>query len=188
MNDGKSRTTFVILVIINLMLWVVWWPSARGGSSFPWPALITLMLIVRLMKYPNEAEPQDNIELFLHDEKYNTDDELLRIDEAKIRRFVIQRMKAAHELRIHIIFYLLVNLTTWFIWAIGEGGLTNNPSIYSYSIPWPLFVTIGWGVGLFAHILQYYFQYGRGPNFNEDKIEREVQRELERMRRRRHKE
>jgi hypothetical protein len=44
---------------------------------------------------------------------------------------------------IHIPVYLIVNIMLYIIW-----WTTGGPD----SLPWPIFVTIGWGIGLVAHI------------------------------------
>jgi len=87
----------------------------------------------------------------------------------EIRRKVEKRYKERQGLIIHFSIYLIVNLMLWILWAVT-----------SLSFPWPMIVTTGWGMGMVAHFLSYYFQYGRGAERREDAIQREVEREMAR--------
>lgn len=42
----------------------------------------------------------------------------------------------------HLFTYTVINLFLWAIWYIGHGGH------YHGGWPWPLWVTLGWGIGL----------------------------------------
>jgi len=64
---------------------------------------------------------------------------------------------------IHIPVYLFVNILLYFIWWI-NGGLGT--------FPWPFIVTIGWGIGLIAHI---FVTFGTGID-NSKMVEKEYQR------------
>jgi serine/threonine protein kinase len=93
--------------------------------------------------------------------------------EEEIRRRVEKRIKARQELMQHFVAYVLVNALLWVIWgASGSwfGGI--------FTIPWPLIVMLGWGIGLIAHLMEYNNKYGAGAA----RKEREIQRELERAR------
>lgn len=90
-------------------------------------------------------------------------------EEEKIRRRVERRLKEQADLRIHGVIFLMVNLFLWVVWLLAGGGF-----------PWPVIVTLGWGIGIVAHYMDYQQKYGSGAEHRE----REIQRELERARRR----
>lgn len=46
----------------------------------------------------------------------------------------------------HLLTYVIVNGGLWLLWYFGDG---DDRSSY----PWPLFSTVGWGVGLVFHYL-----------------------------------
>lgn len=93
----------------------------------------------------------------------------MRSEEARIRKRVEKRIKARQELAQHITAYLLVNTGLVLIWFFTSRGF-----------PWPLFPIIFWGIGVFAQAQEYYHKYGGGWRKNQEEIEREVRRELER--------
>jgi hypothetical protein len=47
--------------------------------------------------------------------------------------------------------------------------------------PWPVLVSMGWGIGLAAHGVDTYFQTGNRIRAKEAAIQREVERERERL-------
>lgn len=49
----------------------------------------------------------------------------------------------------HATTYLLVNTFLWIIWYFTTG-------YYSNGIPWPVFASLGWGIGLISHYLKVY--------------------------------
>lgn len=112
---------------------------------------------------------------------YYTEEELIAFeqqesgvdeDEAKLRREIKKKTEERNSLFGHAVSYAMVNLMMWGIWlfsSIGEGAL---------NFPWPMFVTFGWGIGMFAHVMGYWSKYGGGR----DRQEAYIQRELARMR------
>lgn len=87
--------------------------------------------------------------------------------EERIRERVERKYKKRQELSGHITSYLLVNTMLWVIWFV-----TGS------SFPWPIFATLGWGVGVVMHYLEYRQKYGSGA----EKLERMVEEEMERER------
>src|SRR5262249_54818420 len=79
-----------------------------------------------------------------------------------------------NELRIgfiiHLIVYLGINAMLWGIWVNSGGGF-----------PWPMFITLGWGSGLFAHAMQVYQSLPDVAARREEAIQREVEIEKRRM-------
>jgi hypothetical protein len=65
----------------------------------------------------------------------------------------------------HLAVYLIVNLFLWLIWYF------NGARIYNDSIPWPLWTTGGWGIGLAFHYMGAYVATG----------DRSVDREYEKL-------
>jgi hypothetical protein len=60
-------------------------------------------------------------------------------DEDDLRRQAEARVDRIEAFRIHLAIYVAVNALLWLIWAYT--GATTNP-------PWPVFVTLGWGIGI----------------------------------------
>lgn len=110
---------------------------------------------------------------------FYTEEELVAADsglteEQRIRRFVKKRMEERMGLWIHGAAYFGVNLLLWMIWlggSIGDGEI---------NFMWPLFVTFGWGIGMFAHFFEYYNKYGGGRDRQEQMVQEEITRERER--------
>jgi hypothetical protein len=92
------------------------------------------------------------------------------IEERAIRRRVEKKLKERNGFLIHLAAFVLTNFFLWMIWFV-TGGL----------FPWPLFATGGWGIGLVAHGLSYYFEYGPGRDQRERMVQREIERERERL-------
>lgn len=80
----------------------------------------------------------------------------------KLREQALHRIKKRKDFQSHVVVYLLVNALLWGLWAIG--GADSDP------VPWPLWVSGGWGIGLAFNAWDV---YGRKP-ITEDEIEREV--------------
>jgi hypothetical protein len=83
-----------------------------------------------------------------------TDDEL--------RRKAEKIAEAKRSVYIHIPIYLFVNILLYVIWWINSGIGT---------FPWPVIVTIGWGIGVIAHI---FVAFGKGID-NSKMVEKEYQ-------------
>ncbi len=83
----------------------------------------------------------------------------------EIRRRIEKRYKKRQELYIHIASYVVTNLFLWFF----------------FHDSWVLWVTFGWGIGVVSNIIEYYNKYGAGAQRREDAIQREVERERERL-------
>jgi hypothetical protein len=94
-------------------------------------------------------------------------DEVLASSPEGLRDQALRRVKKRRDLHTHAFAYLTVNALVWGIWAII--GATSGSWF-----PWPLFVTLGWGVGLALNAWDVHF---RRPI-----TEAELQREVERLR------
>ncbi len=58
-----------------------------------------------------------------------------------------QQAKARVDFKSHLTVYVIINALLWLIWLFSSG-------IYSY--PWPIWPTIGWGVGVLFNYLGVY--------------------------------
>lgn len=92
-----------------------------------------------------------------------------RSPEDEIRRRVEKRYKERQGLITHIVAYILVNAMLWTIFGLSDGGF-----------PWPIFVTLGWGIGVVSNVIDYNSKYGSGARRREAEVQREIERERER--------
>ena len=95
--------------------------------------------------------------------------------EFEIRRRVEAKYDERNALLIHFASYAGINIMVWAIWLFSSGGF-----------PWPLFVTVFWGIGMMGHLLDYYHKHGGGAQKREERINEEVMRHLDRLEARRH--
>jgi len=92
-----------------------------------------------------------------------------KIDYEAIRKRVEKRVKARQEWVSHLTAYIIVNIGVWGIWLIIGGGF-----------PWPMFVTLGWGIGMGIHTATYLTEASM-EHSKEDAIDREIRREKMRL-------
>ncbi|MBI1281658.1 MAG: protein kinase [Anaerolineaceae bacterium] len=95
------------------------------------------------------------------------------VEEKRIREKIEKKYKERAGLIAHATPYLIVNGMLWMIWLF-TGGL-NNPGL-----PWPVWITFFWGIGMFSHFMSYYNKYGGGAMRREEAIQREIELERER--------
>ena len=88
--------------------------------------------------------------------------------ERDIRRKVEKKFEERGGLIQHFISYLAVNIMLWIIWLLT-----------SQAFPWPMFVTLFWGIGMLSHYVAYYNEHGGGARKREAQIEAEVSRQLQ---------
>lgn len=84
----------------------------------------------------------------------------------ELRQRAEARVEAREGFAVHFVVYLAVNALLWGIWAVSDASLASA---------WPIFVTIGWGIGVVAH---WWAVYGR----DERRRETAIQAEMERLR------
>ncbi len=65
----------------------------------------------------------------------------------------------------HFIKYISVNLLFWIVWYFIDAQNERH------GLPWPIFPTIGWGIGIVVHYVSVYHKTD-----NSGRIEREYQR------------
>ena len=85
-------------------------------------------------------------------------------DDLDLREQALARIKKKREFVEHLIAYVLVNALLIGIWAVTGAGFF-----------WPIFVLLGWGIGIVFHGLEVY----RVPP-----SEAQIQREMDQLRRR----
>ena len=83
-----------------------------------------------------------------------------RTDE-ELREQAIRQLKKKRDFRTHLFIYVLVNVLLVVIWAVTGAGFF-----------WPVFVILGWGIGVAANAWDV---YARKP-ITEDEIRRESER------------
>lgn len=86
--------------------------------------------------------------------------------ERELRQRAEARVQAREAFSIHLVVYLAVNLLLWAIWAYSGADI---------QAPWPIFVTLGWGIGLVAHWWTVYAQ-------SEDRHAAAVEKEMQKLR------
>ncbi len=85
--------------------------------------------------------------------------------DTEIRKRIEKRYKMRQELYIHIASYVVANVVFWIM----------------FHATWVLWITFGWGIGIVSHIIDYYSKYGGGAERKEAEIQREIERERERL-------
>lgn len=97
----------------------------------------------------------------------------------QIRYRIQQRFNKRKELFMHLAAYVVVNLVMWVL--VLTGFIHDIPvlsGVYEgLGILLPLLVTIGWGIGVFIHYLDYYYEAGGGAERRERAIEDAIERE-----------
>jgi hypothetical protein len=92
-------------------------------------------------------------------------DEVLGTSPEVLREQALRRLTKRRELKTHAVVFTLVNLTVWGIWA--AIAATSGSSW-----PWPVFLTLFWGIGLAMNAWDVYF---RKP-ITEQELRREIDR------------
>jgi len=85
-----------------------------------------------------------------------------------------KQAKSRAGFKMHLRTYLLVNGLLWLLWLVSFLTFNADPGGQLYMrYPWPIWPTLGWGIGLLSH----YFAVYHG--FNEKSL---AEREYERLR------
>jgi glucose dehydrogenase len=80
-----------------------------------------------------------------------------------LRDHALMRLKKRRDFKAHVFAYVIVNAVVWGIWTVI--GLSSHSWW-----PWPVFVTLGWGMGL---VMNAWDVYVRKP-ITEDELQREI--------------
>jgi hypothetical protein len=78
------------------------------------------------------------------------------------REAAIQRIKRKRQFQYQVLIFVVINVFLWVLWAVNDFGF-----------PWPIFVTVGWGIGLATQAWHIYG--GGGRPITEADISREMQ-------------
>jgi uncharacterized ion transporter superfamily protein YfcC len=81
--------------------------------------------------------------------------------ESDAREQAVKRIKRKRQFQQQLVVYVVINVFLWVIWAVGGFGF-----------PWPIFVTVGWGIGI---VMQGWAIYRGARPITEGEIEREMQ-------------
>jgi len=81
-------------------------------------------------------------------------------DMESLRKKAEKRVKRRQDYYGHLVSYVTVNGFLWALWLITGAGF-----------PWPIFSTLGWGIGLAFDTLDY---FTNSPDKREDAIQREM--------------
>ncbi len=92
------------------------------------------------------------------------------LEEKGIRMRVEWRLTHRRVFYGHASVYVLVNGMLWSIWALTDAGHM-----------WPMYPMMGWGIGLVAHAMGYYYEHGLGREHRERALQREIKRERGRV-------
>lgn len=92
---------------------------------------------------------------------------LSAMTEEQRREVAIQRLKARHDFRVHVVIYVIVNAALVALWYLVSRGADGDVGFF-----WPIFPIVGWGIGLAIHAYITYFP----PTLSEDDIQRELNR------------
>lgn len=86
--------------------------------------------------------------------------------DAQIRKRVQNRIEARSAFYLYLLGFLVINAMLWGIWLTSHGGF-----------PWPVFITIPWGIGLMAQGWRLYQYSPESTARREAEIQREVDEE-----------
>ena len=87
--------------------------------------------------------------------------------QAEVRAQAIRSLRRKRDFRGHIVAFLIVLGAFWVVWAVMAVQLDAW-------FPWPVFPTVGWGIGLALHA---WSVYGPPPRpMTEESIQREERR------------
>jgi fatty acid desaturase len=93
-------------------------------------------------------------------------EEVVATSPQALREQALRRVKKRRDFKAHLLVYGLVNAVVWGIWTV--------IAVSSHSWwPWPVFLTLGWGIGLVMNAWEVFL---RKPI-----TEQELQREIEHL-------
>jgi len=96
------------------------------------------------------------------------------IDYEAIRQRAEKRVRQRVEFVQHLSVYVIINLILWALWLVAASAI-QSPIVH---FPWPILVTLGWGIGVAIHGMVVYTQTSMMDVMRESAIEQEVRREM----------
>jgi hypothetical protein len=172
-------------VLVNLLLWGIF--AGSGGfegflsasGEFPWPMLVMFFWFAGLGAHAVETyfstgeraarkdrAVRDALRQQYGSGWYNT---ASKKQMKTVRERVTKASAKVQDFFEHAAAYVGVNGGLWTIWFLASFRESN------FEFPWPAFVTLGWGIGLFFSAMEAF-----GARNAEQSIEREIERELQR--------
>ena len=174
----------VSFLMVNALLWVIF--GSSGGSDFAWPLIVTLGWASGLAAHAVETyfvtgrRATRRLEA-IQGEFYNTFGENWQSADRKelkrIRGRVSQAINKRREFYQHFAVYIFINIMLWYIYAQSTGlPFGIGSALDSIPFPWPILVTLGWGIGLVSHAVD-----AGSAIMRERAINRAVEREQQRL-------
>jgi len=93
------------------------------------------------------------------------DDMVIVSSDSDLRDLALLRLRKRRAFRSHLAAYVVVNAMLWGIWYVI--ALSSDAWF-----PWPIFPTLGWGVGLALNFWDVYLRH----DITEDDVQQEVAR------------
>jgi hypothetical protein len=97
----------------------------------------------------------------------------IQLTDEEIRKKAVARVQAKKGFFTHLTVYLAVNIFLWVIWLINMGGNSWGFGGMRGLPMWPLFPTVGWGIGLVIHCLSVFAFHG---GWEDNEVEKEIAR------------
>lgn len=79
-----------------------------------------------------------------------------------------KKAKARASFKSHLRVYIIINSFLWLLWLITDAS----------AFPWPIFVTLGWGIGV---VVNYFKVYRSEKSLAEQEYEKLIQEKEERL-------
>lgn len=91
------------------------------------------------------------------------------LSDEELRKLAINRLKAKRAFRTHLFSFVVVITMLWVIWLVT--AITASGGAW---FPWPIFPTLGWGIGL---AFNWHAAYGPGSRaISESEVDAEIRR------------
>jgi hypothetical protein len=109
----------------------------------------------------------------------------IKEEEARIRSRLDKRYQEWQAFVLHAVVYITTNLVLWALWGAVNFkpvvrdmvvNATDESFVRFLSLPIPLVIMLLWAVGLVAHYVHYYIEFGPGADRHEANVQREIER------------
>ncbi|NWF67911.1 MAG: protein kinase [Chloroflexi bacterium] len=171
------RSHLLSFTLFNAFLWIIF---ALTGADFPWPmfvsfgwgsGLVAHMLNIRFTNDRNRDKRDHDVEnMMLARHGSDWRGSAGESEWRQVREMVYKQHRKRNNFNIHASIYACINALLWMLFAFSGADF-----------PWPLFVTGGWGIGLFFHGVSVYTQSAKQAAAQEEHIAREIERERQRL-------
>jgi uncharacterized membrane protein len=97
------------------------------------------------------------------------------MSDEEIRRLAIQKVRRKRRFFSHLTVYLIVNAFLWCMWALSASGVSAGYGwgMHGTTFPWPIFITVFWGIGLISHAMGVFAFHG---SWEQKEIDKEIAR------------